>query len=58
MYIQFSKTSGEQWFNMQDFEQLNKLCAKKIEEIKTKYENDELLDGEDEDYYAREDDEV
>lgn len=43
---------------MQNFEQLNKLCAKKIEEIKTKYENDELLDGEDEDYYGREDDEV
>lgn len=58
MYIQFSKTSGEQWFNMQNFEQLNKLCAKKIEEIKTKYENDELLDAEDEDYYGREDDEV
>ena len=45
MFISFSKTAGEQWFNLKDLETLNKLIAEKIVEINDKYENDELDDS-------------
>ena len=54
MYFGYSKTAGEQWYNLKCHKKLNELTAKKIDEIQKRYDEDEI-DDDPEDYNYGED---